>query len=349
MTGVDPGPPLRVAQWATGNIGSRALREIIDHPGMDLVAVHVHSPDKVGVDAGDLCGAPPAGVAATDDLEHLVGLAPDAIVHTARSLDVDAVCRVLEAGIDVVTTRGELHNPARVEDDVRERIEAACVAGGSSIHSTGSSPGFITEAVPLVLTSIQRRLDRLAIEESADLSRRDSPDLLFSIMGFGRRPGPMGEARAAHLRDAFGPSLELVAESLGLPLDELTADGEVAVARTATTIAAGTIEAGTVAAQRVSITGWRDGQPLLSFTASWYCTTDVDPAWDLRPTGWRVQVDGDAPLDVELRFPVPLERMAETSPGYTANRAVNAVPLVCAAAPGIRTSLDLPQVVARLG
>ena len=50
-----------------------------------------------------------------------------------------------------------------------------------------------------------------------------------------------------------------------------------------------------------------------------------------------------------MRLPIPLERMAETTPGYTANRAVNAVPCVCAAAPGIRTTVDLPQIVADLG
>jgi hypothetical protein len=49
------------------------------------------------------------------------------------------------------------------------------------------------------------------------------------------------------------------------------------------------------------------------------------------------------------RFPIPLERMAATTPAYTANRAVNAVPAVCAAAPGIRSTLDLPQIVATLG
>ena len=54
---------------------------------------------------------------------------------------------------------------------------------------------------------------------------------------------------------------------------------------------------------------------------------------------------GDVPLDVELRLAVPLERMAELSPNFTANRAVNAVPAVCAAAPGIRTSVDLPHIV----
>jgi 4-hydroxy-tetrahydrodipicolinate reductase len=61
-----------------------------------------------------------------------------------------------------------------------------------------------------------------------------------------------------------------------------------------------------------------------------------------------VTVDGDAPLDVELRFPISLEQMADTTPGYTANRAVNAIPVVCAAAPGIRTTVELPHVVAHL-
>jgi 4-hydroxy-tetrahydrodipicolinate reductase len=80
----------------------------------------------------------------------------------------------------------------------------------------------------------------------------------------------------------------------------------------------------------------------------WYCTTDLDPTWETRDTGWRVVLDGDSPLDIDLRFDVPLERMGEFSPNFTANRAVNAVPLVCAAAPGIRTTVDLPQVIATL-
>jgi 4-hydroxy-tetrahydrodipicolinate reductase len=97
------------------------------------------------------------------------------------------------------------------------------------------------------------------------------------------------------------------------------------------------------------VTGFRDGRPLLRFAANWYCGSDLDPAWTLRETGWNVLVDGDAPLDVDIRFAFPLERMGEMSPGYTANRAVNAIPYVCAAPPGIRTSVDLPQVIASLG
>ena len=82
----------------------------------------------------------------------------------------------------------------------------------------------------------------------------------------------------------------------------------------------------------------------MRFTANWYCTPDVEPAWDLRATGWRVRVRGDAPLDVTLAFPVPLDDLGAFTPAYTANRPVNAIPYVCAAAPGILEATDLPPI-----
>jgi hypothetical protein len=339
----------RVVQWATGNIGSRALRGVIEHPDLELAGVYVYSADKAGTDAGALCGLDPTGVAATADVDEIVGLGADCVLYMPRLCDVDEVCRLLASGANVVTTRGEFHHPASMDPGMRARVEAACAEGGTSIHSTGSSPGFISEAVPLVLTSIQRRLDGLTIDEYADLSQRDSPGLLFDIMGFGRPPADLDEGRLAHGRTSFGPSLALVAEALGVPLDELEASGEIATAARTVEIAAGTLEAGTVAAQRVAVTGVRDGKPLLRFQATWYCTDVLEPAWEVRPTGWRVRVDGDAPLDVALPFPIPVEQLGEMTPGYTANRAVNAVPVVCAAPPGIRTTVDLPQIIARLG
>ncbi len=340
--------PLRVVQWATGNIGARSLRTVVEHPGLDLVGVYVFSPDKAGLDAGQLCRLDPTGVVATRDVDDIVDLGADCVLYMPRQCDFDVVCRLLESGANIVTTRGEFHHPAGMEAENRRRVEAACEGGRSSIHSTGSSPGFITEAVPLVLTSIQRRLERLVIEEFADLSRRDSPDLLFTLMGFGTDPGSFGESRWSHGVQSFGPSLRSVADALSLPLDDVVGTGEVAVASGKTEIAAGILEAGTVAAQRMRVMGMRDGRELLGFSATWYCTADLDPAWDLRDTGWRISVVGDAPLDVEIRLAVPLEDMGAWSPGYTANRAVNAVPVVWAAAPGIRTTADLPQIIGTL-
>jgi len=342
-------PPYRVVQWATGNIGARSLRGVIEHPALELVGLYVYSAEKAGRDAGELIGLPTTGVTATRDVAEIVALAPDCVLYMPQVCDVDDVCRLLEAGANVVTTRGEFHHPSGMEAALRRRVETACARGRSSIHSTGSSPGFISEAVPLVLSSIQRRLESMTIQEFADLSQRDSPTLLFELMGYGTDPGSFDPRRWSHGAQSFGPSLRLVAEALGLPLDAVEASGEVATARTTTKIAAGTIEAGTVAGQRMRVRGLRGGRPFLNFEATWYCTTDLSPAWDLHATGWRIEVRGDAPLDVELRFAVPLETMGEWTPGYTANRAVNAVPVVCAASPGIRTTVDLPQVIGALG
>ena len=347
-------PTYRVVQWATGNIGARSLRAVIQHPRLDLVGVRVSDPAKVGEDAGALSGLDAAGMAATgiiatDDVEEILALRPDCVLYMQQGYDVEVLCALLAAGSNVVSTTGGLHHPGSIGPVVCERIEAACAAGGSSIHSTGSSPGFISEAVPIVLTSLQRRLDRLHIAEFADLSSRNSPVLLFDLMGYGQDPSTFDPRRWAHGAESFGPSLRLIGDALGMPLESVESTGEVATAVRDIEIAAGTIPAGTVAGQRMHVVGRHLGEELLRFSATWYCSTEIDASWGLQPGGWRVTVEGDCPLVMDLRLDVPLELMAESTPGYTANRAVNAVPVVCEALPGIRTTVDLPQIVADLG
>jgi 4-hydroxy-tetrahydrodipicolinate reductase len=335
-----------VAQWATGNIGARALREVIRHPGLELAGVLVYDPDKAGVDAGLLCGEKPVGVAATADPSEIVALRADCVLYMPRVFSLDDVEALLESGTNVVTTRGEVFGGARkLAGADRDRITAACERGGSSIFATGSSPGFISDALPYALLSLQRRVDSITIDEYANLSRRDSPHLLFQQMGFGASPESYDGRRAAYLVGEFGPALEQLSEAAGHVIDRWESQGEAAVSRVTTMLAAGELAAGTVGAQRNILIGLAGGVERVRFTANWYCTEDVEPAWDLRPTGWRVRVRGDAPLDVELPFPVTLEEMGATTPAYTANRPVNAVPYVCQARPGILSIADLPPIV----
>src|SRR5207248_11521736 len=103
----------RVVQWATGNIGTRSLRAVLEHPDLELVGVYVHSPDKVGRDAGELCGAESTGVAATNDIEDVLALEADCVLYMPQQCDFCEVCCLLDSGANVVTRRGEFHHAPR--------------------------------------------------------------------------------------------------------------------------------------------------------------------------------------------------------------------------------------------
>lgn len=344
----------RVVQWATGNVGSRALRRTIEHPALELVGVWVHGQDKVGRDAGELAGLDAIGVKATNSMDVVLALKPDCVLYMPHVCNVDEVCQILSAGINIVSTRMELQNPKALDPDMYQRITAACEAGNSSVHATGSSPGFISEAIPIVLASIQRRLDLLTINEYADVSSRNSPEMLFDMMGFGRQPGPASEGQLHHIKFSFGPSLQLVATALGLPIDDFQVEAAVGLARNDVHIAAGVVPAGTVAATKTILTGMHKGKPLMQFTTTWFISTDVDTSdgeeWKfVQPSGWHVVMQGDCPLDVVITFPVDPEDYADMTPGLTAHRPVNAVPYVCDAPAGMCTTVDLPQIIAQLG
>ena len=344
----------KVVQWATGNVGSRALRRAIEHPDLDLVGVWVHSSDKAGRDAGELAGIDPIGVKAVNTMDEVLALKPDCVLYMPHVCNYDEVCQILESGANIVTTRMEFQNPAALDAAMCKRVEAACRRGNSSIHATGASPGFITEALPIVLASIQRRMDRLSINEFADCSSRNSPEMLFEMMGFGKQPGPANQAQLEHAKLCFAPSLQLVATALGLPIDDFTVEGAVGLARNDVHIAAGVVPAGTIAAMKTVLTGLRNGEPLMEFTTTWFVSTDVDTSdgkeWKfVTPSGWHVLLMGDCPLELSITYPVAPEDYADMTPGLTAHRPVNAVPYVCDAPAGIRTTTDLPQIIARLG
>jgi 4-hydroxy-tetrahydrodipicolinate reductase len=338
----------RVIQWATGNIGARALRAVIEHPELELAGLWVSSHAKAGKDAGELAGTAPTGIIATNSVDEMVATEADCVLYMRQGTDIDEICRLLASGKNIVTTRGDFHHPLSMDPEVRARIEQACREGSSSIYSTGSSPGFVTEALTLPLLSLSRRLDCLTIEEFADMESRNSPALIFQVMGYGVPLGDFDQRKVDYVKHDFAASLAQIAEAIGVEIDEWTGVGENAAALNRAEIAAGTIEAGTVAAQRITISGMRAGKPVLRFRANWYCSRDIDRTdWELRESGWRIRVEGDTPLDVSIVFPVKPEDYAAFTPGLTGHRAVNAVAAVCEAEPGIRTTVDLPQVVAR--
>jgi hypothetical protein len=334
----------RVAVWGTGNVGLRALRAVIEHPLMELVAVRVYSAAKEGRDAGELCGVAPLGVPATRSIDSVLAVRPDCVIYLPHQMDLDDLCRLLAAGVNIATAYLGFNHRGSMEPAMRAKLETACLQGSASLYSTGSSPGWATELMPLTLLAMQRRFDCLTIFDYADMASRNSPKMLFEGMYFGARPEDVPD-RSQGTAASTPPTFRALAEAVGLPLDEIRTSLELAVARKAERIAAGTIAAGSVAAKRMGIVGLRNGKPLLQRYSTWYVAKELEPQWELQSSGWRFRVEGDASLDVSVNFAVDARDYANYSPGLTANPVVNAVPLVCGAAPGIVHTAELPMFV----
>jgi 4-hydroxy-tetrahydrodipicolinate reductase len=347
----EPGRRYRVVQWATGRIGAASLRELILSPQFDLVGVYVHSEAKAGRDAGELCGLPETGVLATRDIEAIIALKPDCVVANQEGANVDDVCRFLGAGINIATSRVDFLDPERMQPEAMQRTQAACHQGGASIHATGASPGFSSEALPLLAASMSRRMECMTIDEYADIPASCPDFQVIDGMGFGR---PQGDGfdpdLLAHIAHGFEQSVSVVARGLGIAIDDFQVSGETAGARQRFLLPGGTpIEQGTVAAQRITVAGMAGGRAVIRYRINWYCTTELDQAWDLRRSGWRLLIEGETPIDITISFPVADDQVAPAMAGITAYRVVNAIPYVCAAEPGIRTSLQLPPIVPMLG
>jgi len=352
----------RVVQWATGNTGQRALREIIRHPSLDLVGLLVYDDAKDGVDAGKLCGEEPTGVQATTDRDAVLKLDADCCVYMPRATGkgqtragltedelVADVVAWLENGTNIVTTVSDMFaRGARLSEANRTRVLEACTRGNASVWASGSDPGFITETLPMALLSVQRRVDLIEIEEFGDLSHRPSAHMVLEQMRFGK---PLSEfdpdRRKNHLFGEYQPPLSVLAELAGFEIDEWSAEGGVAAAKEDLQIVAGEIKAGTAAAQRVVINGRSGGVDRIRFIQYGFVAMDVEPDWGLQPTGWRIRVHGDAPFDVSMPFPVPLDDLADYVPAFNANGPVNAIPYVCDAPAGLLTTEDLPHVLPR--
>jgi hypothetical protein len=334
----------RVIQWMTGDVGQVGIRHFAASPVFDLVGVLVHSEDKVGRDAGEIAGIDPVGVIATDDADAVVGLDADCVFYTPVIMDVDTVCRLLRSGKNVVTTSGFFY-PTEHFRDGGDAISAACREGGTSFHAGGIHPGYAGDILPLTLARVTSRIDRIQVYEVVNVLT-DAPLDHIDWLGFGKdRDAFLTEPTILGLGvPFFAQSMHMVADGLGVRIDDVTAQVRAATAADDIPHDLGVIPRGTVAAQHHEWTAWVDGGPLIVYHAIYLTAPPdkLDPPWDWGKTRYRIVIEGDPPSELTLEGANAPDG-SFSHPGYTwtAMGAINAIPDVCDAAPGWLTHLDL--------
>jgi hypothetical protein len=341
---------IRVVQWTTGNVGQRSVRAIVAHPDLDLVGCYAWSADKVGRDVGELCGIEPVAVAATDDNDALLALQPDCVVYNPMWPDVGELARILDAGVNVVSTAAFINGRGLGDD--RQRLVDACAAGEASMFGTGISPGFV-ELIGIAAAGLCDRIDKITIDEASDTTLYDSPATELPC-GFGRPlDDPALPGMAAQGTAVFGEAVAMVADALGVELDDIVCEAEYAQTTEDVVMDSWTIPAGCVAGVAASWQGTVGDRTVVELNVRWKKGQTLEPDWPIEE-GHVIQVDGRPTVRVRLEYLPPPDFEATTFADFmvlgmimTAMPAINAIPLVVAAPPGIVTYTDLPLPLPR--
>ncbi|MEZ5570953.1 MAG: hypothetical protein R3E64_02930 [Halioglobus sp.] len=346
---------ITVVQWTSGGVARECVRAIQAHPELELVGMYAYSQSKAGRDAGELVGIDAVGIQATSDIDALIALRPDCVSYSPLYPNVDHLVTLLEAGINVVTTSNFLtgwaieKRPDKYGPNGRQRIQRAAEKGNATIFGSGMNPGHINYLAG-ILCAHCHRIEHIRVTESVDVTAFVG-DANMTEIGFGLPANNPGhEDRICQETRVFGDGLELMAQMIGVTLDDIRCSVKFAHATQDIDAPGRFISKGSVAAVKISWQGLVNGVPLLENLQVWVVGEQIDPLWKTEH-GYLIDIKGEPGIHNRM-IPIPAgdlsalsrEQMNAVGMCITGLPSINAIPVVCAAPAGIRTYKDLPAI-----
>ncbi|MDZ4729387.1 MAG: hypothetical protein SH820_05535 [Xanthomonadales bacterium] len=348
----------RVIQWATGGMGKNTLRAVIDHPAMELAGVYVYSESKSGKDAGDIARRPETGIRATNNIEEILELDADVVIHAARisppygSHDA-AIIKLLASGKNVISINGFTH-PAHWGGERLAALEAACKQGNTSLLGAGLNPGFAGEQLAVVASGVCSAVDHIEIVESVNCVPVRNSDYVFKALGFGAAPSAATPndpswGPASSLNGMYEEVLAAMADHLAMNLEKVVTEHQAFPATQDLEVAAGVIPKGTIGHYQWRWRGIVGGQKRLTMTIHWFMETAHLNEDD--PPLWTIRIEGQPGVTMRVELE---KRAGDTSPTSAeqiavAGSVINSIPLVCNASAGVMRRPMATPFSARLG
>ena len=328
----------KVIQAFTGDIAQHQIRVISATPFLELVGAYVFHEEKVGKDAGELAGIGPLGVTATSDLEAILQLEADVVLYNPPHERYDEIIPLLASGKNVISIMAGW-NPKKLPD--WPQIEAACEQGGSSLYGTGLNPGLSYE-LALLASSACTRVDSVYIKTCEP---QDSlSEVFLTFFGFGNTREELDQSADATyaIFENLWESTDLICEKLGLPHDGHAITHEFEPARKEYNDKI-LVKEGTMAGILIKAASTCQGEPVATVELRFLLGADyVTPEFlNGGPCqGW-IEVDVRGEPGSRITHEVYMDR-DEIGTWSTGTRALNALPAVVAAAPGLLSAADLP-------
>jgi 4-hydroxy-tetrahydrodipicolinate reductase len=335
---------IRVALWGLGAMGSGMARLVLEKSGLELVGGIDMRPDYVGKDLGDVLGVGRklGVIVANDPSKVLDPEKVDLVVIATTSWTKEQVPdlrKILTCGIDCISIAEEMASPEAQNPELAAEIDALAKKHGVTILGTGVNPGFVLDLLVVLLSGVCHHVERIEASRVNDLSPYGPT--VMKTQGVGTTPEEFAKGVAegtivGHV--GFPESIRMISDALGLGVTRIEQTREPIVSKVYRETSHVKIAPGMVAGCAHIAIGYAGDKPVVKLVHP----QQVHPHLEGQGTGDYINIYGKPEIHIATG--------PEIAGGIaTMGIAVNMIPHVVAATPGLKNMMDLPVPAALMG
>ena len=324
--------PIKVLHVGLGPIGAGVVRQVAERKGLRIVAAVDVDPAKVGRDLGDIANAGRTlRVKISDDLKKTIKKAkPDvAVLCTSSSMKkvLPQMEEILKLKVPIVSTTEELAYPTRANVKYARAIHQLAKKYKVAVLGTGVNPGFVMDALPIMLTGVCERVESIRVDRVQDARIRRLPFQQKIGAGLTRDQfqAKVDDGSVRHV--GLAESVSMIADAVGWKLDRITDEIQPKMATLTVSSEFLAVDPGYVCGIVQDGIGYRNGFPAITLHMEAYL--GAPESYDA------VEIVGSPPLKMKLAGGVHGDIA-------TASIVVNSLPKILEVAPGLHTMRDMP-------
>ncbi|MDI7247350.1 MAG: 2,4-diaminopentanoate dehydrogenase [Bacillota bacterium] len=334
---------ITVVCWGLGAMGSGMAKVLLERKGVRIVGAIATRPEKAGRDLGEVLGAGrEMGVRVTNKPEEALEAGADVVLHATSSFareiypQLDAA---MAAGSNVITVAEEMAYLRQSDPELAAEVDQLARKYGVSVLGTGINPGFVLDTLIIALTGICTDVKRVRARRVNDLSPFGPTVMRTQGVGTTVEEFKRGIERGTivgHI--GFIQSCGMIADALGWKLDEITQTREPIISNTRRQTAYVDVKPGMVAGCNHTAHAFMNGEEVITLEHP----QQVLPGIEGVETGDYIWIEGTPPVNLAIKPEIP-------GGIGTIAIAVNMIPHVVGAEPGLVTMKDLPVPACMMG
>jgi len=325
-------PNIKVMHFGLGPIGAAVVKQVAARPGFKIVGAIDIDPAKIGRDVGDVVGlSRRIGAKVSGDAEKaLKSTRPDVVILcTSSSIKkvMPQIETILNSKTAIVSTTEELSYPGYTHIRQAKQIHNLAKKKKVAVLGTGVNPGFAMDALPIALTAVCERVDRVVVNRIQDARIRRLP--FQQKIGAGltteqfQKKADDGSVRHVGLTE----SIAMIADALGWTLDRITDEIQPKLATVTISSEFLAVDPGYVCGIVQDGVGYRKSEPVIKLHMEAYLGSPE--------TYDSVEIEGSPNLSMRVAGGIHGDVA-------TASIVVNSISKVLSAPPGLHTMRDLP-------